>query len=484
VFNFPQGKEGADSILSGPEESEDEVFGSQPGGRVQALQPLEFPTAPTAPTQPEASAPGTAPTSLNTSAATAPMPPAEVPPSQAATGALSSPFTDLEPVSLPAAFAPAPAPAPQPTAIPQPGPAPAPVHQAVPQPLHPAAAPQPVAPAPAQGNPFEAFDQPSSPASAATEEFDEAPRKRKKRDRDERDRDRDDRDSRDQDRDDRDRPKEKEKEKPARAGYSRDGAKSGGGGGMMMILLILLGGYALLATAAAAYGLFFRSGEKLDTGHPLSTIPDNFGEFDPATRKKVTLYKFPVDGELPPDQRAALGERVNVGQIEIEPRKIEKRKLVVNIEGTSGKTAKRWTDPALVLTMLIKNNSDLSLHPMDPAFTRLSVGDDRPITRVVVSKTATFAGGAIRWPTSGNIKREVEEQQANDYVPLAPGESREYVVFTNSRPDIVNAIMNAKDAIQWRVQVRRDPIQFRGKQVPVTAVIGVDFKASDVREVR
>ena len=34
----------------------------------------------------------------------------------------------------------------------------------------------------------------------------------------------------------------------------------------------------------AVYGLLFKSGEKLDPGHPLSTIPDNFGEFDPATR--------------------------------------------------------------------------------------------------------------------------------------------------------------------------------------------------------
>ena len=72
--------------------------------------------------------------------------------------------------------------------------------------------------------------------------------------------------------------------------------------------MIAVGGfYALLATVVAIYGLFFKSGDKLETGHPLSNLPDNFGEFEPATRKKVTMYRFNVDGDLPPDQRTGLG---------------------------------------------------------------------------------------------------------------------------------------------------------------------------------
>ena len=40
---------------------------------------------------------------------------------------------------------------------------------------------------------------------------------------------------------------------------------------------------------------------------------------------------------------------------------------------------------------------------------------------------------------------------------------------------------SAKEPLQWRVEVRRGPVVLRGKDVPVTAVVGVDFKASDVQ---
>ena len=43
VFNIPTRKEGADSIMSEANESDDEVFGSQPGGRLAALPPLDPP---------------------------------------------------------------------------------------------------------------------------------------------------------------------------------------------------------------------------------------------------------------------------------------------------------------------------------------------------------------------------------------------------------------------------------------------------------
>src|SRR5262245_18239423 len=52
VFSFPHRKEGADSILSEPDESDDEVFGSQAGGRLRTLPPFDFANAPTAPVEP------------------------------------------------------------------------------------------------------------------------------------------------------------------------------------------------------------------------------------------------------------------------------------------------------------------------------------------------------------------------------------------------------------------------------------------------
>ncbi len=488
VFNIPVRKEGADSILSEPNESDDEVFGSHPGIRLPVLPPLDAtpPPAP-APVPPPAPAPVSAspfafdtgpialPPPVPAPVAVAPIPapappPAPVwvapapaplppPPAQPPAPAMGSPFADLEPVSLPAAFASAPV-ALQPVAAPAPFPL-----IAAPQPAPPPA----VALAPVGGNPFADFDaEPTAPSTATvpgaprpasapvTEELpDEEPPRRKKRD-----------------------DSAEPPEKATRAGRPRATT----GGGVNPVILYVVAGYAFLATALAVYGLFFKSG--VDTGHPLSTIPDNFGEFAPAARKKVTKYRFPVDGELPADQRAGLGGKVAVGELEVTPVRIEKRKLKVLTEPVKGQPREEVTQhPAFVLTLSIKNTSgDLDIYPMDPAFTRKGAEDDKPITRLVVNKQTVFAGGWIPWPPDPDkIKKRSEVQQKNDYEPLRPNETREYVVFTEASTAVVKAVEGSKEPLQWRVEVRRGPVAFRGKEIPVTAIVGVDFKASDVQ---
>jgi hypothetical protein len=118
---------------------------------------------------------------------------------------------------------------------------------------------------------------------------------------------------------------------------------------------------------------------------------------------------------------------------------------------------------------------------MDPALTRRARLDDKqPATRLVVGKQV-FYGGGIDWPFPVNVTRRYEEQQVNDASPLKPGETREYVVFTDADPRIVKAVQDSSDPMLWRVQVRRGLIEYRGKDVPVTAIIGVEFKASDVK---
>jgi hypothetical protein len=418
VLNVPQRSEDADSILSEGNDSDDEVFGSHPSRRLQSLPPLDQPPAP-----PEADV-----------AKRQPGPPPG-PTAPALPGELPDLFPGLEPIG-PAATAPS-----------------SPVQQV---------------PADSPGaNPFADFEGAATAATGARPVVtadDEPPapaRPKKKRERVEEAE-----------------PSEEER-KPASAGRSRAPAKSG----VSPVVLLLVAGYALVATALAAYGLFFKTSGGPDTGHPLSTIPDNFGEFDPATRKKVTQYKFPVDGELPPAQRAKLGEKIAIDDLEIQPLRVEKRRLEIRTESADGKeTATAWSaGKALVLTLHIKNTSpDLSLFPMDPAFTRQATRADQPITRVVVNKSTVFAGGAIPWPFGEKVKRKLDVQQQNDYVALPPGESREYVVFTDARADIISAVEAAKSEIEWRVQVRRGPVEYRGREVPVTAVIGVEFTAADV----
>ena len=463
-----QRKEGADSILSEPDESEDEVFGSQPGARLGTVPPLDL-TNPTAPMPPPRQTPvDDSPFEIaGTTAATGPIPPAPRPaspsaPTQGPTAELPNPVLELEPVTLPAVFA---APGSKPAA---PAPAPAPV-----RPVYTAPAPFPApvpAPAPVGGNPFVGFDDTGprpapvpvpvpvpAPAPEATEELDEPRHKKKKREDD-----------------------AQPEEKSARR--TRAAAPAPGGANNVALFVVI--GYAVLVTGLAVYGLFFKSGEKFDTGHPLSTIPDNFGEYDPATRKKVSQYKFPVDGELPAQQRASLGEKITLGQLEIQPMRIDRRPLVIETETAREKKSEATKTDALVLTMSIKNTSDLTFHPMDPAFTRkANVGkNDYPITRIVVDKKTFFAGGFLDWPIDYNrVKKRIEKQQANDAIPLKPNETRQYVVFTDARSEILSAVAKAKDALQWRVEVRRGPVEVDGKEIPVTAIIGVEFRSTDVK---
>jgi hypothetical protein len=129
----------------------------------------------------------------------------------------------------------------------------------------------------------------------------------------------------------------------------------------------------------------------------------------------------------------------------------------------------------------VRNTSDdLTIYPMDPAFTRRAVGTDRPGTGLVVG-SETFWGGTISWPFPPRVQREYEAAQERDAAPLRPGEAREYVVFTDTRSEIVRAVRAAAGPLLWRVQVRRGLVPHDGRPVPVTAVIGVEFRPSDVK---
>jgi len=243
--------------------------------------------------------------------------------------------------------------------------------------------------------------------------------------------------------------------------------------------------YAVLMTALAVYGWFFRTPVSTPAIHPLSTIPDNFGEFDPAKRNKVSQLNLDFDAPLPPDLRVALGQALEIGQIRVHPIRVEKRHLqIVRVGPQPGDRQKRSTRfEALVLHLQITNTSaDLPIYPLDPAFTRSATHDDKPATRLSIGKRALY-GGAIAWPFAGGIQREYEQSQTNDYEPLNPGSTREYVVFTNEDANLAWVLHSTMDALLWRVQLRRGTVDWKGKEVPVSAIIGVEFQSGQVENV-
>jgi hypothetical protein len=258
-------------------------------------------------------------------------------------------------------------------------------------------------------------------------------------------------------------------------------AQTGGGSPIFKIGFFILAPYALIATIAAIYGLFLKS--SVPAGHPLSNLPDNFGEFAPAERKKTGRLNYPLDGELPADQKVVLGEKLPLGQLEITPVGVEERRLRIYSEAKNGGKGNPETTSttAIVLRMNIRNTSeDTLIHPMDPAFNRRITGSEKIGTMLMVGKVS-YPGGAIAWPFPERVARRYDEAQADDAEPLKPGESREYVVFTDASQRTVKAAKDARDPLLWRVHVRSGRRDFNGKDIPVTAILGVEFKPSDIK---
>lgn len=449
VFNIPS-REARESIFGDSESESDEVFGSSDGNK---LPLVELP--PSSPPSPPESAP--VPAAKTKASETAYAPTIE----------MKSPFSDFGAPSSPEG---APAPKTPPAAVPK-KPAPTPV-------IAPIGATPPSSAS--DVNPWAGMDSlpaaspPASPAVVPTlvpvpmpetespfRTSEEVAKTKQKKSHD----------------------PEQEQEWPARR--SKKVAAASGGNPLFKIGFFAVAAYALIVTVLAVYGLFFKS--SAPPGHPLSTIPDNFGEFPPAERKKTGKANISLGGELPPEQRIVLGsgEKLPIGQLEIEPLAIEERRLNIITEGKSSKEhhSQSGTAPALVLRMKIKNTSDdLLIHPLDPAFNRKPVGNEKLGTGLLVGNKYAFWGGPIAWPFNERMNRIYEAAQEADATPLKPGETREYVVFTDSSQRIVKTVREAKETLFWRVQVRRGRIDFDGKDIPVTAIISVEFKASDVKD--
>ncbi|WP_439620973.1 hypothetical protein [Gemmata sp.] len=517
MFNIMP-KEAADSILSEPDESDDEVFGSQGFNRMPvprlpdlnpgpspygsppaygpppspygAPQPYAAPPPQPAPVhvpQPYAPAPAAAqngnPFSFEPAAHAAPAPqpgvvpaPVHVPAPAASPQGLHATALDVNPFGGFDGPAPAPPPPPpqhvRPAVVPAPAPAPSAPAPSNPwagvesqgaqpfqtAPAYPSPAPQPY-PAPAHQQYPSPAPQPqpypapaASPFSAPASGSQHAARQ------------------------DDDRDAAKAQPRPQRG----KAAAAPASGGIPKAVVYGLAGYAALMTLLALYGLFFKGGDA-PPGHPLESIPDTMGEFDPAQRKKVSLYKFKVDGPLPPNLVAQLPSgKVDVGGLEIEPVKVERRQLdMITVDKSGQKSPGGRSDSTLVLRLKIKNTSDVPFCPLDPAFSRKPSAPDAPATRLVLG-TKEFTGGPIVWPSKSGA-RMYEKDQEKDSEPLKPGETREYSVCATTDAKLIPEIKKGGDKIVWRVQVRRTPVEYKGRSIPVTAVIGVEFSRADIQ---
>jgi hypothetical protein len=250
-------------------------------------------------------------------------------------------------------------------------------------------------------------------------------------------------------------------------------------------VLAILVPYAIFMTVAAI--TYFVKFQHAIQEHPLELIPDLMGEYQRKQTKGVSqALRLPDPTQpLPPRLLTALGRPLTVGAIEVTPLKIEYRPWAAFKKPKNRDELEKVPVPeTLVLHLRLKNVSpDLTFYPTDPYFDRRpKYAADKPYTLVEVGDKKFF-GGLIAFETeSGPYERSWVEGQESDNQPLKPGEARETVVVTRPRDEVFDAVQKAKGRAVWRVQVRRGLVPFHGQEVPVTAVVGVEFTAADVQQ--
>jgi hypothetical protein len=275
-----------------------------------------------------------------------------------------------------------------------------------------------------------------------------------------------------------------------------------GGGSSVFIWMLLV--YSVISTGIAAYLFYERTvtGEKnesKDSG-PYLSIPDFFGQYDRAERKKIAkITGMPGDQlPIPANLQVKLNETRRIRDLEVTPLAVGFRQVTHFTKYPGRDPVPNATNPQINLFLLrlkVKNLSqDVYFCPTDPAFSRSKESEPRdvlPYTGLVIGNDVR-PGGPFLWPDPERIQEkrfeyEFIEGQENDGKPLAPNEERTVVIGAEMDvASIKNSIANNKDArCLWRVQLRRglDTVKDRSgndRDVSVSSVISVVFDVAEI----
>jgi phage FluMu protein Com len=268
----------------------------------------------------------------------------------------------------------------------------------------------------------------------------------------------------------------------------------------LVFLPLLL--YAVLATVAVAF-LYLRMASAPPT--IFDQLPDVQGDTPGTQPSKSTGKIFNIDQKmatrpLPEHLKIALGSTLVVGDLEVTPTKLERGHFGIFTEGSTDK-ALPSPNESLKLHLRLKNLAkDYSFTPLDNFFDRYwkpGSGGATPLT-LLQAGPETFFGGPAKWYSlyrdkNKGTKRDWLEGRKNvDREGLAPGESAETFVCTDGWNPAIQLFLFGLDAegeskqkpysgnLLWRVQLRRGLITYKGRELPATCVIGVEFTSADL----
>ncbi len=234
-----------------------------------------------------------------------------------------------------------------------------------------------------------------------------------------------------------------------------------------------LAAYAVVATVVAAAGWL------RPAAHPFAAIPDYFGQYHAADRRKPTALPVDLNRPFPKELTVKLGGKLLVGELEFEPLTIEERRTRWEVKSETGRPR---DIECLVLTARVTNRSTRPFHPFDPAFNRYAAPNDPPPLTAVVVGSETFSGGPIPWPFVHSGREYIRGQELDD-APLEPGQPRTTTlpaIDGEKGKQLLARLKASKAPALWRVHLRRGFTTYAGESVPVSALVGVEFDASQV----
>jgi hypothetical protein len=254
-----------------------------------------------------------------------------------------------------------------------------------------------------------------------------------------------------------------------------------GGSTLAMLALTLLVPYAVLMTAIAGY-LYFHPKTASSATSPLEMLPDE--GLNPGVRRVLHGRRYPAEGQeaaLPDRLHVALGQSLQVGDLEVTPSEVALRTITIHTANFSPTQEK-----ALVLKLHLKNvSTDVAFHPVDPFFDRSWKADDpngKPYTYLTLGERQ-FYGGPIAWedaiPRRDNPRQFIPEQHTDR--ELKPGQEMDTILCTNPHDPVEHELASYHGPLLWRVQLRRGLVTVRNRDASATAVVGVEFKDTDIR---